>query len=141
MRSAVLILVSVLAAWGDIESVKTEPNLEKRSERALANAQTSLDRARESYQKGNDEGLKDAFEELGESIEVCKQSLDESGKNARKRPKYFKKAEIGIRQLIRRLETFKVEMSIDDREPVGKLLQRAHQLQESILEDIMGKKK
>jgi hypothetical protein len=131
---------SLLSAF-DLDAIRKEPNLEKRSELALGNAEAALDRARDAYQKGEDAGFKAALAEVSDSIELCKQSLDESGKNARKSPKYFKKAEIGIRKLSRRLDNLQVEVSVDDRPTVEPVVGRAHKLQEEILLAIMGKKK
>ena len=133
-------LFAALLCAFDLDSIRKEPNLERRSELALANADVALDRAREAYQKGDDAGFKASVSEVGESIGLTKQSLDESGKNARKKPKYFKKAEIGIRRLSRRLDNLRVEVSVDDRPVVEPVVARAHQLQEEILHAIMGKK-
>ena len=142
MRSAVVLLLAAsVAAQADLDTVKAEPNLEKRSDRALQNAEQALDRARDAYQKGDDSVYNSAIDEVAQSIDLCKQSLDESGKNARRSPKYFKKAEIGIRHLTRRLENFRIEASVDDRAPVEKVISLAHRLQEEILHAIMGKKR
>lgn len=124
----------------DLDSIRKEPNLEKRSERALANADAAIDRARAAYEKADDAQFKAALNEVSESILLSKQSLDESGKNARKRPKYFKKAEIGIRRLSRRLDSLRIEVSVDDRPLVEPVAAQAHRLQEEILLAIMGKK-
>lgn len=124
----------------DLDAIRKEPSLERRSEMALVNADGALDRAREAYGKGEDKVFQAALTEVGESIGLCKQSLDESGKNARKSPKYFKKAEIGIRRLSRRLDNLRIEVSVDDRPAVDPIVTRAHQLQEEILLAIMGKK-
>ncbi|MFN7922139.1 MAG: hypothetical protein U0Q16_18700 [Bryobacteraceae bacterium] len=142
MKTVLLaLLLAPVALRADLDSVRNEPDLEKRSEKALANAESALDRARGAYQKSDDKEFKGALDELNQSLDLCKGSLDESGKNARKRPKYFKKAEIGIRHLVRRLDNFKVEMSPDDRAPLEGLIDKAHKVQEEILQAIMGKKK
>jgi hypothetical protein len=107
----------------------------------LKNADSMIGRAREAYRKVDEAELKAALEEYDESIELCRQSLEESGRNARKKPKYFKKAEIGARQLLRRLDTLRQEMSVDDRPQVDPMIEKTHQFQESILAAIMGKKK
>jgi hypothetical protein len=132
-------LTAILGAF-DLDAVRKEPNLEKRSELALSNADAALDRVRDAYQKGEDGAFKAALAEVSDSVVLCKQSLDESGKNARKRPKYFKKAEIGIRRLSRRLDNLQVEVSVDDRPLVEPVTLRAHQLQREILNAVMGKK-
>jgi hypothetical protein len=124
----------------DLDAIRKEASLERRSELALANADVALDRARKAYLDGEDALFRAAVAEVGESIDLCKQSLDDSGRNARKRPKYFKKAEIGIRRLSRRLDSLRIEVSVDDRPVLDPIVLRAHQLQEEILLAIMGKK-
>lgn len=139
--AALLGIYSASFLYGfDLEAIRKEPNLERRSERALANADTAIDRTREAYQKGDDAAFKAGLEEVAASLQLSKQSLDESGKNARKRPKYFKKAEIGIRRLSRRLDNFAIEVSVDYRPQVEPVAAQAHRLQEEILQAIMGKK-
>ncbi len=134
--------LGVASSWAfDLDAIRKEPSLERRSEMALTNADGALDRAREAYGKGEDKAFQSALNEVGESIDLCKQSLDDSGKNARRNPKYFKKAEIGIRRLSRRLDSLRIEVSVDDRPAVDPIVARAHQLQEEILLAIMGKKK
>ena len=136
-----LIVVSCTSTALDLETIRKQPNLEKRSELALANADAALDRARDAYQKGEDTIFRTSLAEADDSIALSKQSLDESGKNARKSPKYFKRAEIGIRRLSRRLDNLRIEVSVEDRPVVEPVFSRALKLQEEILLAIMGKKK
>ncbi|MEZ5352932.1 MAG: hypothetical protein R2762_09880 [Bryobacteraceae bacterium] len=136
-----LIGAAMAVASPDLEAVRAEPNLEKRSELALNNAGAALDAARKAYAEGDRPALKAAFEEAIASLDLCQDSLDESGRNARKKPKYFKKAEIGARKYLRRLDSFRLEMSVDDRPAIQPVVERAHKLQEDILHAIMGKKK
>ena len=136
---AVACALPLIAA--DLDDIRKQPNLERRSDMALAHADTALDRARDAYQKGDEPLFKSALAEADQSIALSKQSLDESGKNARKSPKYFKRAEIGIRRLIRRLDSLRIEVGVDDRPIVEPVYWRAQKLQEEILLAIMGKKK
>lgn len=140
LTAVCLWLLPGIAVAFDLDAIRKEPNLERRSERALANADQAIDKARDAYQKGDDPLFKTALEEVVASIQLSKQSLDESGKNARRSPKYFKKAEIGIRRLSRRLDNFAIEVSVDDRPMVEPVAAQAHKLQEEILHAIMGKK-
>lgn len=141
-RGAVLFIALGLASMAaDLASVKAEINPERRSERALMNAESALDEAKKALEQGEEKKLSDAIAEIGESIALSKESLEQSGKNPRKNPKYFKKAEIGIRKLIRRLDNFRLDITVDERKPVDDLIEKAHALQEDILQAIMTKKK
>ena len=139
-RIVFLTLVSMSLCWADLTLVMAEPNLEKRSEKAMKNAHAALDRARQALKDRDQTAETAAIAEIGESVELCKESLDKSGKNPRRSPKYFKRAEIEIRKLIRRLDSFRLEMSFDDRESIDKLIARFHQIHEEIILGIMGKK-
>ncbi|MBK5294567.1 MAG: hypothetical protein JJE04_23165 [Acidobacteriia bacterium] len=125
----------------DLSAVLAEPNLEKRSEKAIGHAHKALDAARAAYREGDTDQMNGGFDELLRSIELAKKSLDESGKNARKSPKYFKKAEINLRKLNTRMDNFRVEMSVEDRAPIEKIIERSIHIRDEILEAIMGKKK
>ena len=140
MKPLVLLLASAWLPAADLAAVKAEPNLERRSDRALANAESALDDARKAYLDNDDKRFEAALAEVDQSMALCKESLEKSGKNARRSPKYFKKAEIGFRHLIRRLDNFRQELSVDDRAPAERLLVQANKLQEDILHMIMGKK-
>ena len=118
--------LALLCAGADLAAVRAEPNAERRSDRALANADIALDEAKKALESGEAAKLVSGLEEVRESIRLCKESLEQSGKNPRKNPKYFKKAEIGIRKLIRRLDNFKHEVPVEDRKPVEDLIETAN---------------
>lgn len=142
VRGACLVFALGFTCMGaDIASVKAEINPERRSERALINAEAALDEAKKALEQGEEKKLAEAIAEVGESIALSKESLEQSGKNPRKNPKYFKKAEIGIRKLIRRLDNFRLDITVDERKPVEDLIEKANALQEDILQAIMTKKK
>src|SRR5580704_572431 len=88
----------------DLASVKMEPNLEKRSDLALDNATAALDQARTAYNSGDVAKTEVALNEVGESVDLAYHSLEETGKDARRNPRPFKRAELRTRELLRRLE-------------------------------------
>jgi len=53
--------------------------------------------------------------EIEESVNLAEESLAAAGKNPRKSPKWFKRAEIETRDLVRKLEGFQQQMSFADR--------------------------
>jgi hypothetical protein len=133
-------LLIALMAW-DLASVKSEPNLEKRSDLALEYASQSLDRAREAYAAGDVPSGQTALEEVRESVEVAYQSLQDTGKDARRSPKFFKRAELKTRELLRRLEGVKQTLSFDDRPVIEKVRARVNEVHDDLLTGLMSKKK
>src|SRR6266516_3692564 len=96
--------ILVLALAFDLAAVKSEVNLEKRSDRALDNANLALDAARDAYTKGDFDESQAQLDEVGESVDLAYESLSKTGKDPRRDPKWFKRAEMRTRELLRRLE-------------------------------------
>src|SRR5277367_2846444 len=94
----------ILCLAFDLAAIKLEPNLERRSERAIDNASAAMDMARDASSAGELEKAKGALEEVRDSVDLSYQSLVDSGKSARRNPKFFKRAELKTRILMRRLD-------------------------------------
>jgi len=114
-RFIAAVMFSGLLFGADLASLKAEPNLEKRSEKALVYAGELLTAMRAELDRNDVEKIKDQLKEFQAAVDVSVDSLEATGKNARKSPKFFKRAELKLRELHRRLETFKRDMSFDDR--------------------------
>ena len=66
----------------------------------------------------------------------------ETGKDPRRSPKWFKKAEIDTRELLKRLEAFDHEMSFSDRPMLEKVKAKVQQVHDDLLVGLMeGKHK
>src|SRR5450755_4429849 len=90
LRVLAALLLSCGSAQADLQAAKDEPNLEKRSDRALDNMKQALEAAREAAKKNDDATIKTAVQEVVDSAELSFQSLHDSGKAARANPKHFK---------------------------------------------------
>ena len=110
-----VVLFSGLLFGTGLAAVKAEPNLEKRSEKALVYAGELLTAMRAELDRNDVEKIKGQLIEFQEAVDLSVDSLAATGKNARRNPKYFKRAELRLRELLRRLDTFKRDMSFDDR--------------------------
>ena len=137
--------VAVLAAapaWANLDAARAEPNLEKRSGLALANAAEAFKSAREAYLARDDmKAVVVSLEEVSASIDLAYESLQQTHKVPSKSPRYFKKAEIETRELLRRIDDLRQQMSVDDREANEKVRTTVQKVHESLLEGIMGGKK
>lgn len=137
----VFVLVARLAFSEIPPVVIAESNLEKRSDLALKAADEAISAASKTYVAT---GELSSFESHLKSVEdltrLSLKSLHDSGKRASRSPKYFKRAEMKLRSLLRRMETLTTDVSAEDRprvEAVKKVMSETH---EQILHDIMSKK-
>jgi hypothetical protein len=126
----------------DLKAAMAEKDLERRSKLALDNAEVVLQAAKAAYQQGDIDKTKAAITEIQESVDLAYKSLDDTHKNPRKSPKYFKSAELTTRDLLRRLDTFDHDMSYDDRPILKPLKDRVQQVHDDLLVGLMeGKPK
>jgi hypothetical protein len=128
----------ILCLAFDLAAIKLEPNLERRSELALGNASAAMDVAKDAA--SDDAKLKPALQELRDSVDLAYQSLVESGKSARRNPKFFKKAELKTRELMRRLEGLAQAVDADERLVVESVRERVSKVHDDLIQDIMKKK-
>jgi hypothetical protein len=131
------LLITFLAF--DLAAVKSEPNLERRSDRALENAHAALDSARAAYKSSDFDATQSALEEVRESVDLSYQSLRETGKEAR-RSQAFKRAELRTRELLRRLEGLRESFSVTDRALLDKVRDHVAEVHDDLLKSIMGRR-
>ena len=105
----------ILCLAFDLAAIRTEPNLERRSDLAMDNAFIGDGCGARCVEAGDMAKIKAALEELRDSVDLAYQSLVDSGKSARRNPKFFKKAELKTRELMRRLEGLAQAVDADDR--------------------------
>lgn len=131
---------SGILAYADIAAIKSEPDLNRRSELALVNADEKIDAARQAYQEGNEAAQQSAIQEVAESVTVCYEALGQTRSEPRK-SKYYKRAELKVTALMRRLSGFRDEVSFDFRPNVEAVLKRLSDIHDELLSDIMSKRK
>jgi len=137
-----LLLVTLIPAWADLTAARAEPNLEKRSKLAMDNAIAVLHEAREAYLNGDSKEAAAKVGEVEESIDLVYTSLMQTGKDPRRSPRWFKRAEIETRNLLRSLDSFQHDMSFDDRPMLNKTKERVQKVHDDLLTGLMeGKKK
>jgi hypothetical protein len=138
---AMAFALAVVATAGDLETIKAEPNLEKRSDRALKNAAAEIKAASTAYAAGDLDKTRAALQEALDSVELSYESLKERGKNPRRSPKHFKRAEVATREMLRRLDGIETQFSVDDRPMLDKVKTRIQQIHDELLTSLFRKKK
>jgi hypothetical protein len=137
-----LLFAAAIPSWGDLGPARAEPNLEKRSKLAMDNAVLALREARDAYNAGDTQKTTAKVAEIEDSVDLVYSSLLQTGKDPRKSPRWFKRAEIETRNLLRSLESFQHDMSFEDRPTLTKTKDRVQQVHDDLLTGLMeGKKK
>jgi hypothetical protein len=135
-------LVGTGPLQADLKRAEAENNLEKRSQLAMDNAVSQYQVARTAYDQGENERAAAAIAEIMESVNLAYTSLTKTGKDPRKSSKWFKKAEMETRDLVRKLESFQQVMGFTDRPMLEQVKARVQQVHDDLLLGIMeGKHK
>lgn len=124
----------------DLAAIRLEPNLERRSERALDNASSALHELSQAYSSGDIEKTKAEASEIEESVTLAYESLMRTGKDARRNPKFFKHAELSTRELLRRLDGAIEAMSVEDRAILLVVRDRVSDIHDELLNGVMKRK-
>ena len=132
-------LVLFFAFW-DLGTVKGEPDLDKRSELALTNADHEIDEARKAYNSGDAKSQQAALDEISDSVAICYDALQQSHE-APRRSKYYKRAEQRLQVLIRRLSGFRDEVGFESRQSVERVINKLSEIHDELITDIMSKKR
>jgi hypothetical protein len=133
----VLFLTIAVSGRADLKRARAESNLEKRAQLALDNARAEYQAARSAYEKGENDQVAAAIAEMQESVELAYESLTQTGKDPRRSPRYFKKAEIDTRDLLRKLEAFDQEMSFQERPMLEKAKASVQKVHDDLLVGLM----
>ena len=133
-------VLALFLAFADLGALKSEPDLDRRSELALANSDHAIDAARKAFSDGDDKAVDAALDEVKESVDISLDALEHTNKAPRK-SKYYKSAELKVRALIRRLNSFRDEVSFDTRQHVDQVIKRLSTVHDDLIEGIMSKKK
>jgi len=127
-----------LASSADLKSVQAEPNLERRSERALDYAGEVLSTLRTDLESKDWNKVATELADFRAGVDLCVESLKSTGKTARRNPKYFKKAEVRLRELGRRLKGLQQLLPVDDRTKMDDLMDYVDKLQDDLVNLTMG---
>lgn len=134
-----ILLLALLLVAGDIATVKSEPDPERRSELALANADKRIDAAKQAFSGGDEKAQQEALGEVRELVEVSYDALEHANRAPRK-SKYYKNAELKVRALLRRLHSFRDLVGFESREAVDAVIKRVSDVHDELLAAIMSKK-
>ena len=140
MKYALALVLALPLAFADVAGVKAEPDPERRSELALTNADKAIDAARQAYNGGDKDAEQAALTEVRELVDVSIVSLESTHKAPRNN-KYYKRAELKVGALLRRLHSLRDEMAFDGRQSVEAVIKRLSDVHDELINAVMSKKK
>jgi len=138
--SVISLLFAALAPAAQLDAVKSEPDLNKRAELAVDQADRDLDAARQAWQNGDWNKAVADLTDLRQSAELAETSLDDTRKPPRNN-RHYKDVELKLRVLLRRLDGFRLEVDYDVREDVNRVETRVQEVHDQILDAVMTKRK
>jgi len=133
---ASFLLVSSLLLMGQsaADEVKNESNPGKRSELSIEAANRTLDEARAAYLAGNSKQGDSDMHAVETLADECLSSVEQA-----KKYRYWKKAELKVRQLTRRVETLSDDLGYDERGKAQELRAHLDQIHDKLLAGVMRK--
>jgi len=136
-----LLGITLYAGAADLEAVKKETDLEKRSEHALDVAVEALKHARALPAEGGSLGdLEKDMATMVEGVELSLQSLRDTGKKPNKLTRFYKRGEIRTREMQRQMENLIQDLAFDNRPPAEKAQERLNVLHDEFLFGVMSGK-
>jgi hypothetical protein len=118
------------------EAVQAEPTPEKQSQLALELALASVDGVVTAFHEGLPEQANAMSARIVEAAELSLSSLEDPGAH----PKFFKKAEIAARRLVRSLKSAQRELNFDEREQLELVIERIEEINNQLLTGVMRRR-
>ena len=135
-----IVLLAGVASAAQPDAAKSEPDLNRRAELAVDQADRNLDSARQAWQGGDWSKSQSALDELKKSAELADASLEQTRKQPRNN-KHYKTVELKLRNLIRRVDAFRLEVDYEQRDAVNQVETRLQELHERILDAVMTRRR
>lgn len=117
-----------------ITELKTEHDPGRRSEKALDLADSAFENAKASYDKGEVHKGDEELDNMTAAIKECADAL-----NTAHKAKYYKKAEMKVAGLQRRLQDLLNNLSIQERGWAEYISRKLEELHDQILDGVMRK--
>ena len=126
--------VSVLQAQSFLDELKAEHDPSRRSELALALADTAFDAARDYYSKGEVHKGDAQLEDMMNALNECASSLE-----AVHKAKFYKKAELRVAYLQRRMKGLLDEIEVQQRGWAEYTERKLDEVHDKLLDGVMRK--
>jgi hypothetical protein len=129
-----LICACTVQSQSFLTELQAEQNPQRRSEKALMLADTAFDNARGFYLKGEIEKGDAQLENMTKALNACVDSLNEAHKG-----KFYKKAEMNVAMLQRRMDGLLIDLSAQSRGWAEYINRKLDEIHDKLLNGVMSK--
>lgn len=126
------------AAPGELERIRSVPDLAKRSREALKYAQSQLKAGLDAYQAGEPARGRSRLGAVVAAVELAAESLRMTGKHPRRNPRNFKHAEIITRKVLLELRQGRQAAIVQDQADFDEPIRRVEAANSSLLSGILS---
>ena len=130
-------LILALALAPDLAAVKGEVDPKKRAEKAFDLALQQLADARSAADASDFDKVETLAPTIADAVDVSSEALTSGKKNIGR----LKTGEKRCNDLLRRLETFRQDLPVDERSAVEATIKRVHSVQERFLSLVLDRGK
>jgi hypothetical protein len=135
-----ILLLAGAACAAELDTVKSEPDPNRRAELAVDAADHDLDSARQSWQGGDWTKAQSELDAMKKSAELADTSLEQTTRQPRNNH-HYKTVEMKLRTLIRRVDAFRLEVDYEQRDAVNDVETRLQELHDRILDAVMTRRR
>lgn len=128
-----LLVAFAFALAAQTEDWRAERDVRKRVELGLKVAEHQLDEARKVYRSGDPYQAQAGLEESVDTMLEAYQILVDTGDDMRKQARRYKKIEIDLRGILRKLEDFRMQAEVVDRGPIERAAETVSRMRENML--------
>lgn len=134
MKTIAILLIAFAASLAaQPKDWRAERDIRKRVEQGLKVAEDQLDSARKVYRKGDPYEAQAKLDEAVDTMLEAYQMVVDEGADMRKEARRYKKVEIGLRGIYRKLEDFERQAEVVDRGPIQRAEKTVSRMRDSLL--------
>lgn len=130
---ALLFVAFAVSLAAQTKDWRAERDVRKRAELGLKAAESQLDDARQVYRSGDPYQAQAGLGEAVDTMLEAYQMVVDAGDDMRKQARRYKKVEIGLRGILRKLEDFQMQAEVVDRGPIERAAQTVSRMRDNML--------
>lgn len=139
--AAVILLAGSAQAAGGLDAIRDDPDPQRRYRAALDYSAEQITVARKAYEENRHQDFDGALKEVAAGARLCDETLRAPVNKRIRNASHYKRAELKLREVLRRLTQLEKEVSVDDRAHILKTRDAVQEIHDRLLLDITGRRR